>query len=165
MGRVDRARGFTLLEIIAVLAIMGVLASVAAPAIIRSIDDGFAAAEEQTLAALGEALATYVRENKRIPSRNPDSWSAALTEFVDLSQTRLRENDRSFQRAIYFDPQFMTTTDTPFSGVVQVTGFTQRPNSPRAMIVSDLRGDAPSAPTTHTAVSYTHLTLPTSFLV
>jgi len=145
------AYGFSLLEMIGVLAIMGILAGALAPNIFQAIDEAYATAEEQNLAALEDALRNYVTTTKRIPSATQTDWTVALSEASSMALTRVTNNQRNFARRLYFDPRFLTPSDTNFSGFTQVQGLTTSPVSPRVMIVSDLKANLPNPPTTSSA--------------
>lgn len=144
-------RGFSLLEMIAVMAIMAIFAGVLAPTVFRTIDENLAIAEEQSLVAMAEALEGYVLDNKRVPSRLSSDWAPAIAERMSESSARILSNERGFARGVYFDPRFLTTSDTAFPGFTQDLGLTSVPNSPRVLLVSDLAANAPSAPTTQAA--------------
>ena len=55
------AAGFTLIEMIGVLAIMGILAGVLVPNALRAIENAAVAAEVKTLHGLGDQVRTYLR--------------------------------------------------------------------------------------------------------
>lgn len=133
-----RHRGFSLLEMIAVLAITSILAGALVPSLVRSIQDSFASAEETSLNTLASLFELYVLEQKRIPSPTPADWASALAGVASEPQANIERNQRGHTRAIFFDPLFFTTTATNFTGFSQDLGLTARPNSPRLMFVSDL---------------------------
>ena len=140
--------GFTLLEMIGVLAISSILISMMAPNIFRAIDAAFSTEEEENLDVLSNALRLYIQLNKEIPDDATATWVNAITTYTNLSPTDIEYNARNFRRALYFDPRFFTSTDTAFSGYTQSSGLTTAPVSPRAMFVSSLTANAPNAPTT-----------------
>ena len=146
-----RSLGFTLLEMMGVIAIMSILASVMAPSIFKAIDDTFSSAEEENLASLESSLRAYIETSHQIPDDATAAWVAAISNYSNLNSNAIEYNRRDFRRAIYFDPRFFTSTDTAFSGYTQTTGLNSAPVSPRAMIVSDLTANAPNAPTSTTA--------------
>ena len=143
------ARGFTLIEMIGVLAIISTLAAVLVPNVVRTVDEAVMEAEGQDLTVLADALATYAGTNKAIP--NAAGWVTALSGVTSMSSNKINLNERGFRRGYYVDPRFFTTAATAFAGYTQTSGRTSAPVSPRIMIVSDLTRNAPAAPTTAAA--------------
>ncbi|MCR9277669.1 MAG: type II secretion system GspH family protein [Pseudomonadaceae bacterium] len=144
-------RGFSLLEMIAVMAIMAIFAGVLAPSVFRTIDENLATAEESNLEAMAEALEEYVLDSKRVPSRLSSDWGPAIAERMSQSTARILNNDRGYTRGVYFDPTFLTSSVTAFPGFTQDLGLTSAPNSPRVLVVSNLAANAPAAPTSQAA--------------
>ncbi len=139
-------RGFSLLEMIAVMAIMAIFAGVLAPAVFKTIDQAVAEAEATSLETLGDSLLSYVKEQRRIPSWRENRWSQAIADQSSYTTEQVIYNDRGFKRGVYFDPRFLSTSNQRFPGVTQDLGLLTAPNSPRVLIVSDLTADAPAAP-------------------
>lgn len=139
-----RESGFSLLEIIGVLAIMGVMAGAIAPSVFQMIDEGRAAAEEKSLQSLGEALERYVTSNRRVPAPSAGNWDQALAEFSALPQPRIAENDLGFRRSLYLDPEFLDSGAGSFNGMIQSLGVAAEPFSPRAMIATNLKSNVPT---------------------
>ena len=68
-GRVARIpRGFTLVEIMVVVVILGVLAVLVVPRVVGRTDDARAVAAKQDVAAVMQALKLYRLDNGRYPS-------------------------------------------------------------------------------------------------
>jgi general secretion pathway protein G len=63
-----RSAGFTLLEIMVVVVILGILAALVAPNVIRRIDDANATKAKQDIRALETALNLYRMDNFRYPT-------------------------------------------------------------------------------------------------
>ncbi|MBX2839813.1 MAG: type II secretion system GspH family protein [Gammaproteobacteria bacterium] len=131
-------RGFSLLEMIAVLAIASILAGALAPSLVRGIKKSYASAEEQSLRTLSSSLKEYVLERKRIPSSTLSDWSGKLAEISSEAPGKISQNERGFTRILVFDPTFLSSTPAVFPGLTQSLGLTNQPHSPRAMFVSDL---------------------------
>ena len=63
-----RQRGFTLLEVMVVVVILGILAALVVPKIISRPDEARAIAARQDIASLMQALKLYRLDNQRYPS-------------------------------------------------------------------------------------------------
>ncbi|MGB6056270.1 MAG: type II secretion system major pseudopilin GspG [Burkholderiaceae bacterium] len=65
---VSRARGFTLIEIMVVVVIMGVLAALVVPKLMGRTDDARIIAAKQDIATIMQALKLYRLDNHRYPT-------------------------------------------------------------------------------------------------
>ena len=65
---VGRARGFTLIEIMVVVAILGILAALIVPKVIGRSDEARVVATRQDIGTLMQALKLYRLDNQRYPS-------------------------------------------------------------------------------------------------
>ncbi len=137
----NNLRGFSLLEMIAVMAITSILAGSLAPSLIRSWQDSQSSSEEESLKTLSATLITYISENKRIPSPNPSSWGPALADIASASPKNITHNQSGYSRALFFDPKFFTNTETSFTGFTQNLGLLAKPASPRVLLVSNLENN------------------------
>lgn len=146
-----RANGFTLLEMIGVLAVMAILAGALAPNLIQLLDEGYESAERQSLATIADSLERSIRANKIIPSASATEWPARVAEYSAISAGRVLENERGFSRRLYVDPRFWTNTDQTFSTYQQTQGASSPPVAPRMMLVSRLDGNVGQALNSHTA--------------
>ena len=68
MMMTSRQRGFTLLEVMVVVVILGILAALVVPKIISRPDDARVVAAKQDIASLMQALKLYRLDNQRYPS-------------------------------------------------------------------------------------------------
>jgi len=62
------ARGFTLIEIMVVITILGVLAALIVPRVVGRTDDARIAAAKQDIASIMQALRFYRIDNQRYPT-------------------------------------------------------------------------------------------------
>jgi prepilin-type N-terminal cleavage/methylation domain-containing protein len=96
------ARAFSLIELIGVLAIMAILASVLVPNVLKSIDRAAVKAEAETLGNLGDAAKLYLRDTSVEPTSA--NWSTALGAYASLNPTDLLTNRRHNSRIYVADP-------------------------------------------------------------
>ncbi len=66
--RSPRTRGFTLIEVMVVVLILGILAAVIVPNVVGRAHDARVAAAKQDVATLSQALAMYRLDNGRLPT-------------------------------------------------------------------------------------------------
>ena len=144
----NKTRGFTLVELIGVLSIIAIMASVIAPSVFKDIKRARQDKESLNLAALNFELERSIYDNKRIPSRTLADWSGAIAAQSSLAPEKVERNEKGFLRGYYVDPRFFTASDVAFPGYTQTTGIGSAPVSPRIMLVSIMTGNAPAAPTT-----------------
>lgn len=76
--RMHSARGFTLIEIMVVVAILGILAALVVPKIMGRPDEARVVAAKQDIAAIRQALNLYRLDNQRYPTT--EQGLAALVE-------------------------------------------------------------------------------------
>ena len=88
--------GFTLIEMVGVLAIMAIMAAVIVPNAIRSMDRAAVTAEQQNLSTLGSQVALYLRDQGVAPT--PANWTTALANYAGLSPADLATNKRNVAR-------------------------------------------------------------------
>ncbi|MDQ0188307.1 prepilin-type N-terminal cleavage/methylation domain-containing protein [Alicyclobacillus cycloheptanicus] len=72
--------GFTLIEMVAVVVIIGILAAVAIPITLNAVNNSKYSAEEATLATMQTALEEYAQENNQYPA--PDELQNALSAYA-----------------------------------------------------------------------------------
>lgn len=138
-----RERGFTLMELIGVMAVLAILSAAMAPSIFAAVDDAYSAAEDSNLQALADDLENYLLTRRSLPRASRPEWSAALATVSDRPVSAVLSNRRNFQRTLYYDPRFFSTSDVSFPGFVQTTGLAAAPVSPRLMLISNTRANAP----------------------
>lgn len=129
---------FTLMELIAVMAIISILAATLAPNLFDAIDRAHAEAEIDNLNSLTKSLELSVLDQKQIPTATTSSWVNAIAASSEFSLQDIEYNKKGFRRLLIFDPRFFTSSDSTFPGFIQDQGLTSDLVSPRAMLVSDL---------------------------
>lgn len=77
------SRGFTLIEVMVVIVILGILAALVVPKIMGRPDEARAVAAQQDIASLMQALKLYRLDNRRYPSS--EQGLAALVEKPQLA--------------------------------------------------------------------------------
>lgn len=92
--------GFTLVEMIGVLAILAILGSMIAPKVIHSIRAGNRDAESQRLSAIGKGIELFIRQNRAFPA----NLSALSPDYVSLSLGQLNTNSNGFLRYFFMQP-------------------------------------------------------------
>lgn len=165
MKRPYKNYGFSLMELIGVMAVISIMAGILAPNVIDTIKRGFGEAESNNIKALANSLEEYILQNKQIPTQAQTSWVPAIAGFSELPQNQVEFNDRGFRRRLYIDPHFFSNSDTNFPGYSQTSGLTTNVISPRIILVSDLSANAPNPPTTNSAFSAIWEQLPTALLL
>jgi prepilin-type N-terminal cleavage/methylation domain-containing protein len=127
---VNRTKGFTLIELIGVMAIMAILAAVIVPNVFQQIDAAVRDAETQNLEALGQGVEIYLRDNH--------VWPALLTDlspdYVPFGDTQIAQNHRGYPRYFVVHP-----TIDAYDNVVGITASDLA--AARFLLISDLGQD------------------------
>jgi|GEM_PF-1064018 len=109
-----RRAGFTLIEMIGVLAIMAILATVLVPNVLHSIEMAAIKAEGTNLQNLGESVKLYLRTNRVLPGSGTApataSWSNDLASFADLAPADVLTTTRQQARVFVTEPTVVPPT-------------------------------------------------------
>jgi len=146
---VGAERGFSLIELIGVLAIMGILASMTVPPILRQIRQAQTANEDANLNEVARAIVEGIKATGTIPNpnvvaNNAAGWFTLAQPYTALSQDAFLNvfpDNPSTERRYYLDPAFAAylagTYTTPPAGFA-AAGFPV--GALRILIVSNSRG-------------------------
>ena len=136
-----RNAGFTLLEVIGVLAVIATLAAIIAPNVIDQLDRAAQEAEKGNLQTIGQGVEMYLRENKAWPG----NLVTLSPDFVPFGNVQISQNARGFPR--YFSVHPNTT------GFSNATGLTQSQLADaRFLLISSLSADV--SPTISNATQF-----------
>src|SRR2546425_11610900 len=140
-GQAFRLRvGWTLIESIAVMAVIAILAAMVAPTIIKRVDRAAWTQETANLNAIGDALTQSIVRTKTIPTFT--NWASAVASQMSLPVSAITTNVRRYARAFLIDPMVtIGGADLPYT---QTINGTTKPNNARVMIVSSLGGPLPN---------------------
>lgn len=105
------SRGFTLIELIGVLAIMTLIAGVLTPSLAQRVSRTKAAEEKTEIAAIGDALLQYATIYQSIPGSG--TWAAKAASMLGLSTAQVLYSipeDTSTARVYLIHPSFQPLT-------------------------------------------------------
>ncbi len=141
--------GFTLVEMIAVLAVIAALAATVTPTIIRRVDRATWTKETADLNSIADSFAQYVLRNKTIPSYTNSAtisdWASAIGNQMSLPTSVITTNSRRYARAFLIDPSLsINGAGLPYT---QTTNGATSVTSARVMIVSSLARALPASVT------------------
>jgi len=135
---VGAERGFSLIELIGVLAIMGILASMTVPPILRQIRQAQSGNEEANLNEVARAIVEGIKATGTIPNpnivpSNPGGWVNVAYNYTTLTDDiapsggfapgtlhYVFPSETAFAdtaRRIYLDPTFLIYLNSQFGGV------------------------------------------------
>ncbi len=133
--------GFSLLELIGVIAIVAILGAVISPTVINHLKAAERDAEVETLEEVAHAIEIYLRDNH--------AWPPGLTtltpDYIPLDTRQLTVNDGGFPRYFFVHPDI--------SGITNSTGLSvSELDDAQFLLISNLRADA--APTITNATEF-----------
>jgi Tfp pilus assembly protein PilE len=144
-------RAFSLIEMIGILAVIAVLASIVLPAMIRHIDVIVANHESAMLQSFDDAMVRSIMRNRYIPGAA--DWTSRIATELGMSISDVSTNIRHARRVFLIDPNLQVGTNNqglpymqtnwPFGSRVTSNGQIIPPTSPRVMILSSLSMNFP----------------------
>jgi len=146
--------GFTMIEMVGVLAVISILAATIAPSAIQMITSSKQTAEDGSLTSISDALRLYVQRNKKVP--NQTTWATDLASLLNTSPNKVSTNGNSGQRIyLYPDNFFATGSSLAYDQYANVvadanggainTLLTSVPANGRVMVISNLNSGTPLA--------------------
>jgi prepilin-type N-terminal cleavage/methylation domain-containing protein len=144
--------GFTLLEIIGVMAIMAILISVITPNVVRQIARAKADAEDESLVQIGKALEYALKDSGVLAGTNVGEWTITLAPYMDVAAPMVSQSLGNGTRRLILDPACNLLTNPysqaeRFSNGSGVIGNLPQipPQNVRYILVSSMDGAAPAA--------------------
>lgn len=135
--------GFTLLEMIGVLAVMAIISALMAPVVVQSLDLAVRNREVSELGAMAAALQSGIPRQGRIPDPNPANTPPDLQNFVatemGVSLNQVTNNSRNIGRVFVDDPNASLFGFRQLNAPnVRPNWLTSPPGSLRLLIISSL---------------------------
>jgi prepilin-type N-terminal cleavage/methylation domain-containing protein len=140
--------GFSLIEFIAVLAIISILALSLIGVVVKRVDIAAYSAEQTALSSITNALLQQVYLNKSVPCST--NWAQSAANWLNLPVSQIQTNARNYARAYCVDTNGWLGGNTNY---IQTTNGTTVPNNARVLIISSIGSALPvsSGPLTPTA--------------
>ena len=106
-SRLTHSDGFTLVELIGVLAILAILASFITPNVMNQLRSARRDAEDHQLANIAQGIELFVRQNRSFPT----NLAALSPDFVPTSTAQLTDNPNGFLRYYFVQPNISGYTN------------------------------------------------------
>jgi type II secretory pathway pseudopilin PulG len=124
----------TLIEVIAVLAILAISAAVVLPMLIKDLDKAASDQEVATLQSFADAFQRRIDRYGYIPG--PTEWTTNISMELGIAPSDVNANTRHLTRYLLFDPNFATALTIPYTQTSSGAGTA--PTGARLMILSSL---------------------------
>lgn len=144
--------GFTLIEMVGVLAVIMILATLIFGVTVRQLDQLEARKEDDALARLAEGLTRSIQRTRSIPAAS--NWVAVVATELGEDSTSVQVNPRNCARILWVDPRLEIGTNgsgLPYqqsaagSVVTNDSGFVIPPKNPRLILLSSLGPPFPAS--------------------
>jgi len=130
VSRLTSSPGFTLVELIGVMAILAILASFITPNLINQLRSARRDAEDQQLANIAQGIELYLRQTKSFPA----NLAVLSPNYVPISSGQLTNNANGFPRYYFVQPNI--------SGFTNAAGLDPAALADaRFLLISDLTQD------------------------
>jgi type II secretory pathway pseudopilin PulG len=149
--------GFTLIEVVGVLAVVLILATMIFSATTKSVDVGVSKQESVTLQNFATALQNSVLRNRVVPDGS--GWYLAVAKELGLSPNAVLYNARNptISRVFMIDPNIQIGPSAGGLPYTQGSNGSAQPQSARAMILSSLAAFAPFPATATNSANFNAL--------
>jgi type II secretory pathway pseudopilin PulG len=147
------ASAFTLIEMVGVLAVLAILASVLIPAIVKRIDQAVRVRDAAELNGMAAAFQSAVQRTGQIPAGGNSLVSFLATEMA-VSATQIATNSRNVARAFVVDPNLWigsssgglpyNQSSSPFGTRTNIGGTALPGVNLRLMIISSIAEPLPT---------------------
>ena len=132
-------RGFSLIELAGVLAVLAILAAVLAPALLKQTDKVVADQEAATLQSFGDALQRSILRSSPHYIPCETNWAATIAGELGLNISDVLTNSRHQARVFLIDTSGWFTNVPPSASYIQYSSGTPAlPINARLMILSAL---------------------------
>lgn len=147
----QRARAFSLIEMVGVMAIIAILAAAVVPVVMKQMDQAALTKETSDLSCMAAALQSYILTTKTVPSYT--DWAAAISSVAAMSVPSVTNTPRGHARAFLVDPALQIGgAGLPYTQTAN--SCTTAPVSARLMIVSTLARALPVSSGVPTSIAF-----------
>lgn len=145
-GRYGRSKvtrlAFSLIEMIAIMALLAIVASATVPMLVKQADDVAESTEVANLKVIAEAFRGAVAQTRSIP--DPAQWATFVASKVGLPVSSVRTNARGNARVFLVDPALRIGAVSPANLPYQQGTSAYPVTNPRFLIVSSLSTPLPA---------------------